>query len=69
MEQPSVGVWLTSGSGKPYRLSRQPDLKPGPGLVQAQSTKETVLHVDPSTTRQSILGIGSSLEEAAVTNA
>ena len=48
---------------KLYRLVLQPDLWSVPGLAQTQSSKETVLHVDPSTTHQSILGIDPLLVE------
>lgn len=66
MGRSNVRVWFTSGAGAPYRLEQQPDLQPEPVLESARIRGETVLHVDPSVVHQSILGIGSSLEEATV---
>ena len=68
MERSKVGVWYSSGAGEPYRLSRQSDLRPVPGPVQAESRQERMLRVYPDRAHQSILGIGSSLEEASVSH-
>jgi glucosylceramidase len=55
-------AWLTSEDAQLYRLSRQPDIvsMPVDGLAGAD------IVIDPQITYQSILGIGSSLEEASV---
>jgi glucosylceramidase len=62
MGKQNIAVWFSSKDGQQYRLTQQPSLAFGP----ARDTHGTTIQLDPSTTYQSILGIGSSLEEASV---
>lgn len=59
-----IGVWLTSEDGRRFKLDRRPDLEFVPAA--APGGHEEVVYVDPSIAYQSILGLGSSLEEASV---
>jgi len=62
-----IRIWFTSEDGKRYRLSRQPDVIATPaGPATGTDARRTILRVDPEVTYQSILGMGSSLEEATV---
>lgn len=65
----SIQVWFTSEDGVRFQLARQADLAWAKSAL-AGSNDETIasIRVDTSTTYQSILGIGSSLEEATVYN-
>jgi glucosylceramidase len=59
---PNVQVWFTSEDAEQHRLSRQPDLVATPvSVAPAEAAR-----LDPSQRYQSILGMGSSFEEASV---
>src|SRR4051812_16871970 len=64
--EPKNGNWYTNPAaglaGTPYQLSRQSDIP-----VAAASGSATIT-VDTNTRYQSILGIGSSLEESTIFN-
>jgi len=68
MNAQRIRVWFSSEDGKRYKLDRQQDLEAvaTEGEEAAQSRRMTAIQVDPSITYQSILGMGSSLEEATV---
>src|ERR1043165_5037884 len=61
--QPAVRVWTTS-------LDLKSKLTEGPKLAFAAEgpTAETLIHVDPNVTFQTILGLGSSLEHSTCSN-
>ncbi|MFG3336553.1 RICIN domain-containing protein [Streptomyces tendae] len=63
---PKDGNWFTNPAaglnGTPYQLSRQPDLLPGTSSGTATITADT------ATRYQSVLGVGSSLEESTIYN-
>ena len=60
-----ISAWYTSEGGAPFKLDPQPDLGFTPQDTLAQEGGQ-VIQVAPEITYQSILGIGSSLEEASV---
>jgi glucosylceramidase len=63
----AIKAWFTSGDGRRFKLDRQPDLEFVPATAAPDpGGPGEMIHVDPATTYQSILGIGSSLEEASV---
>ncbi|MBN1583081.1 MAG: glycosyl hydrolase [Anaerolineae bacterium] len=57
-------VWFSSEDGQRYKLTPQVDLAFG----NTGEKQGTTIHVDPTTTYQSILGVGCSFEEATVYN-
>ncbi|WP_433040668.1 RICIN domain-containing protein [Dactylosporangium sp. CS-033363] len=63
---PKDGNWFTDPAAglaaTPYRLSRQTD------LTTSAATGPATITVDPDTRYQSILGVGSSLEETTIYN-
>jgi glucosylceramidase len=68
LDMDPIQVWFSSEDGRTYRLDRQPDIRAMPVAEVAPPPGRTtnVVHVDPEVSYQSILGMGSSLEEASV---
>jgi len=65
----SIQVWFTSEDGVRFKLARQADLVwAGPAPTVSNDKAIASIRVDISRTYQSILGMGSSLEEATVYN-
>ena len=58
----AVQAWFTSEDAEEYRLSHQPDLV----ATQVKEVDNAAVRLDPSQRFQSILGMGSSIEEASV---
>ncbi|MDC0707186.1 glycoside hydrolase family 30 beta sandwich domain-containing protein [Stigmatella sp. ncwal1] len=63
-KNPGNGSWFSGPSSIPYALSQQPNI----ALTSPTSTSATTLAVDPSVQYQTMLGIGTSLEESTIYN-
>jgi len=63
-KNPGDGVWFNGPLTIPYALSQRPSTS----FTNPTSTSATTLAVDPSVQYQTILGIGTSLEESTVFN-
>jgi len=61
---PCDGAWYKAPMPIPNALSRQPDV----ALKPRSKARITSLYVDPTTRYQTILGLGTSLEESSVYN-
>ncbi len=54
--------WFSAEDGQSYALDRQPDLL----VTPTAKPQATLIKVDPTHTYQSILGLGSSFDEATI---
>ncbi len=61
---PMQDAWYKAPMPIPFKLAAQPALS----IATGNSTTGTVINVDPSTTYQSMLGVGSSFEHTTIEN-
>nr|WVH17030.1 beta-1,3-glucanase 13.3 [Archangium sp.] len=63
-KDPGSGSWFGGPQSIPYALSQQPNI----ALTSPTTTAATTLAVDPTVQYQTMLGIGTSMEESTVFN-
>ncbi|WP_218015238.1 carbohydrate binding domain-containing protein [Brevibacillus dissolubilis] len=63
-KNPQDCAWFSAPMPIPYTLSRQADIS----VTSQTSTQATTIYVDPAVQFQSILGVGTSLEESTIYN-